>query len=194
MAGSNRSVVLLALTGVAGLLLLIAADRFARPELIGPGLLLFAAGIFAAGADAIIRRRTVERSRETTAVQVFTGTAARLMGVGMLILACAIGVAGISFLLGTEARVYDFLLRRPGFALVPAGLLFGVMGSARVLGARDWRTPARILATLPERFGGVLALLFGLALAGIGVFELLAPPAFDELVQSLLAPLQDAPR
>jgi hypothetical protein len=43
-ARTCRTVLVLVASGIAGLLLLIAAERLQRPALIGPGLLLFAVG------------------------------------------------------------------------------------------------------------------------------------------------------
>ena len=144
----------LALLGLGGLLLLLAAERFARPELIGPGLLLFAAGTFAAGADAIIRRYSVERNRETVARATFQGTAAVLIGVALVILSCAFAAAGASFLLGMEDGVYALLKQRPGGALLVLGTISGAGGGARVLGAREWGGSAgRILGGLAAKRG-----------------------------------------
>ena len=44
------------------------------------------------------------------------------------------------------------------------------------------------IVTLPHRIGAVITLLFSLAVHGIGVFELGAPAAFDEIVTSLKPP------
>jgi hypothetical protein len=190
---SGRLLTVLALTGVAGIMLLIAAQHFDRPRLIGPGLILFAFGSFAAGADAIGRRHTVERSRETTRRRTFEGTGAVLLGLMLVILSLGFAVAGAAFLRGSQQRLLAFLAGRPGFALVPAGLAVAAGGGARLFGARDWNgSLGRFLASLPERFSGTILLLSGLALIGAGMLDILAPAAFDNLIDSWLAPFRQA--
>ena len=44
------------------------------------------------------------------------------------------------------------------------------------------------IVTLPHRIGAVITLLFALAILGIGLFELVAPAAFDEIVASFKPP------
>lgn len=193
MRMSGRWLVVLALVGVAGLFLLIAAERFGRHELIGPGLLLFAVGALAAGANAILSRYTYERSQVTARSQIFEGPAAVLIGLVLVILGLAFAAAGVSFVLGVEAGLYAFLLARPGFALVPLGSAFAAAGGARVIGARNWRgSTKRLLASIPERIGGSLLLLSGLALVAVGAFEIVMPEGFDGVLAALLAPLREA--
>lgn len=192
---SGRWLILLVLTGVAGLLLLIAANHFHQPQLIGPGLLLFAVGTFAAGAEAISRRYMADRSNVTTRTPIFVGPGAVLLGLVLVIMSLGLAVAGVAFLTGAQQTLLAFLLDRPGFALLPAGIAVGAGGIARVIGARDWnRSPGRFLASLPERFSGALLLLFGLAMLAAGLFEFVAPAAFDRIVNSLLAPFKQATR
>jgi hypothetical protein len=143
MARSGRPFVILAIVGVAGLLVLIAADRFARPELIGPGLLLFALGTLAAGGHAIVMRYSYEGSRASYATWVFEGSAAVLIGVVLVILGLAFGVAGVAFVLGAEHKLVDHVLARPGLVLVALGTASCAGGGARLLGAREWRGSLR---------------------------------------------------
>ena len=42
--------------------------------------------------------------------------------------------------------------------------------------------------TLPQRLGGLITVLFALAVLAVGVFELAAPEAFDRIFQSLRPP------
>lgn len=189
---SRRSILLLALAGVGGLLLIIAADRFDLPVLIGPGLLLFAAGVGAAGLDAITRRHTVERNQATHRTTTFVGAAAVLIGVALIVFALGFAVAGAGYLLGAEDRLIALLRERPGSALLALGCVSAAGGGARVLGARDWRGSAgRFLASIPERFGALLLLMAGVALLAAGALEVVSPAAFDRLVDPLIAPFRD---
>ena len=194
MAELRRSFVLLAVVGVAGLLALIAAERFDRPELIGPGLLLFALGTIAAGGDAIVRRHSTELL-QTSATRTFVGPAAVLTGLVLVILGLAFAVAGAAFTVGAQDRLTSYLLARPGAALIAAGAASASGGIARVLGAREWKGSARgALTGMAERFGGTFLLLLGLALLGVGAFEVMQPAAFDDRLRELLAPFQPPTR
>ena len=187
--------VMLALVGVAGLLLLIAAQRFSRPALIGPGLLLFAVGSLAAAADAFRTRYVHERSTVGPESVVYEGSAAALFGIVLLVAAIALATAGLAFTLDAEHALYRFLLARPGAALIAAGTALAAAGGAGVLGAREWRgSSRRLLANLPQRIGAAMVLLAGLALLAIGVFEVVAPAAVDGAFDNLLEPLRSAPR
>lgn len=184
----TRVVLVLVIAGVAGLLLLIAANRFDRPELIGPGLILFAIGVVTAGGHAVMTRYLRERRSVAPGSHVFEGPAAVFSGLAIIVLGLSIGAAGVAFLVGAEDALLDLALSRPGVALVPAGLASAAWGAGRVLGAREWRgSLVRLLANIPERIGGAMLFLLGAALLGLGGFELLAPDAFGRALESLLA-------
>jgi hypothetical protein len=143
--------VVVALLGVAGLSMLIAAVRLEMPVLIGPGLLLFAAGTAAAGVEAIARRYLYERSRASARTQTYFGPAAVLKGLVLLMLAAGLAVAGVAYLLGREEELLELLLARPGAALLALGAALCAAGAARVLGAREWRGSTAALLSGPER-------------------------------------------
>jgi uncharacterized membrane protein len=190
----SSSLVVLAVVGVAGLLLLIVASRFDLPWLIGPGLLLFAVGTWAAAAHAIVTRYVVERSRETARSVTFQGIAAILIGIVLISLGLAFAAAGIAFVVGQEEALLAFLLARPGAPLLISGIALGAAGAARIFGAREWRGSLKsILAALPERIAGVLLVLVSMLMVMVGAFELIAPSSFDAVVESLLEPLDQAP-
>jgi hypothetical protein len=185
-----RSFVFLAVLGVGGLLLLIAAQRFDRPELIGPGLLLFALGTMAAGANIMVRRYSGEVLR-TTATRTFVGPAAVLTGLAVVILGLGFAVAGAAFTFRVEDRLAAYLLERPGAALIAAGAACASGGLARLLGAREWGGSTRhLLAHFPERLGGMFLVLLGLALSGVGIFEVVQPETFDAWIAPLAAPFR----
>jgi hypothetical protein len=179
-------VLVLAGAGIAGLLLLIAAERLQLPFLIGPGLLLFAVGTVAAGVQAVISRYVLETNRVSPKLLSFHGSSAVLVGISLVVLGLSIGVTGAAFVLGMQRDLYDVVIARPGAALLPAGVSAAALGASRVLGARQWRgSLGRALANIPERIGGAVLVVLGAALAGVGGFELLAPGSFDEMVGAL---------
>lgn len=183
----------LGLVGVAGVLILIFAHRTGRPHLIGPGLILFSAGILAAGVNEILRRYSVERNPETDRRNIFVGTPAVLLGITTVIGGLATGVIGLAFTLGAQERLYRYLLQRPCPALLAVGLAVLTTGAAGVLGAREWRGSARrVVANFPKRIGGAVLVLLGLVLTSAGIFELASPAGFDAAIDGVLAPLRAA--
>lgn len=188
----RRLILVLALTGIGGVLLLIAAHRFGAPQLTGPGLLLFGVGVFAAGMAAITQRYTLHRIEATHRATIFEGGAAVLIGLALLVFAIGLAVAGFGFMLGAEDRLLALLGRRPGSALIAAGCAIASFGGSRVLGARSWRGSAgRFLASVPARIGGFVLVVVGLGLMAAGVLEVAAPTVFDELAEPILVPFRD---
>lgn len=179
--------------GSAGLLSVWAGHKLSRPSLYGLGIALLAGMMIAMGIAAV---RTREHQTARMSVNLphggpftFRGTAAVLKGAVFIVLGVAGLAAALTWTLGMEQAALHYLARRPGLALLGAGALLAGWGSARVLGAVEWRaSPGEFLRTLPERYSGVLMILLGVGAAGIGLWEILDPSAFDRLVSGILGP------
>ena len=144
---------------------------------------------------AIVKRFISERSQAGPRHTRFVGPAAALMGIALVCMSLGVGAAGAAFLTGREEDLYAYAIARPGLPLLFAGVACGTIGASRVIGAREWRgSRRRVIANIPERLGGLFVLMIGLAAAGLGAFEIVAPMAFDAALDSLLAPLANAPQ
>ncbi len=119
----------------------------------------------------------------------FRGAAAILKGAAFILLGAAGFVAVLIVAAGQEQDALRLALRRPGLVLFGAGALLAGWGSARVLGAVEWRASWwELVRTLPERYSGLLMILAGLGAAGVGLWEILDPVAFDEWMAGILGP------
>ena len=113
---------------------------------------------------------------------IFWGFLFLTLGLGTVVIA---GV--IVFNLGSAAE--RLIVDRPGILITPLGFIFLCTAFGWLWG--DEQMNASVLmffATLPHRIGAVITLLFSLVVLGIGLFELLAPAAFDEIVSSFKPP------
>jgi len=161
---------------------------------IGLGFAVLLAGMMIAMGIAAVRTREHQTARMSVNVphggpSTFRGKAAILKGTVFILL----GIGGLAavpiWALGMERAVLDDLARRPGLALVVAGALLAAWGSARIFGAVEWRASSGdFFRTLPERYSGLLMVLLGLGTAGIGLWEILDPAAFDRLIAGILGP------
>lgn len=176
--------------GAAGLLAVWAGQEFSRPPLVALGMVLLAGWLITIGIAAI-RRREYQTARMNVnppygGPVTFRGTAAVLKGAVFIVLGVGGFAATSLWALGMGEAALGYLVRRPGVALLGAGALLAGWGSARILGAVEWRTSsAEFLRTLPERYSGLLMVLLGLGAAAVGLWEILDPTAFDRLMAGI---------
>lgn len=176
--------------GFAGLLAVWAGYELSRPPLFGLGAVLLAGMMIAMGISAF---RTREHQTARMSVNVphggpftFRGTAAVLKGTVFILLGVAGLAAALTWTLEMEQAALHHLTRRPGLALLGVGALLASWGSARILGAVEWRASlGDILRTLPERYSGLLMVILGLGAASVGLWEILDPAAFDRLIAGI---------
>lgn len=115
------------------------------------------------------------------------GLTARLVGLDLSLVGGALLAYVAARLAGCDRRVGAFLFDGPGYAISPLGLMMTASGAAKILGAWNRPTSFRgIVNSLRNWAGGALLLVFGSALMGLGIFEVIAPDAFDSLSRSLL--------
>lgn len=172
------------------LLLLFAGTTLESRPLVGAGVLCMAVGAFLVGLREITGRWAQDYGTPRNTA-VFTGAAAVLIGVETLAASTAVAVGGVAYWMGREETLLAFVVDRPGFALLAAGLVLVGGGGARVLGAQDWK--GSFFLHLPDRIGAVILSVVGLAILSVGAFEIAAPQAFDSILDGFLAPLRQPP-
>ncbi len=176
---------------VCGALLLVVGDRLAAVA-TGPGMVLLGVALLLGGLDSVLRREHTT-GRDSARID-YRGTAARAWGVAFLLAGLAVVVAGVVVLAGAGEDAARLLGRRPGIALVPAGLFLLAVGRGMT---GSWRRatgeePPRYVL-MPGRIGGVLVMLVGLAVLLAGLSELVAPAWFDGLVDRIGHSLPSVP-
>lgn len=154
-------------------------------QLGGLGL---AAMFFFIGALAIRERRVVvwnETVSNHVAIETYSGVAAVPMGLAGIVGGLTLFALAIAQMQGVSLDSMRSLLRaRPGLALVPIGTVLIFTGLGFVIGFAVGKDPDKgplfnAVLSIPSRLGGLIQLACGGAAAGLGVFELLRPEAFD---------------
>jgi hypothetical protein len=96
---------------------------------------------------------------------------------------------GAVVLLGLTDAAEQLIAERPGVVIAPLGFIFPCSAGGWLWGEGSMNSSLLMaLATLPQRLGAVVTILFSLAVLAVGLFELIASVAFDQLVDQLRPP------
>lgn len=147
--------------------------------LVGAGLVLSGFKAMSAGELGMWRGRYgVTQDR---------GLTARLFGLAFSLMGGALLAYVAARILGWDQRIGAFLADRPGYVMVPAGLLLIALGAANLIGAWNRRGSVMgIFQSLKNWFWGFISLVIGLAMLCTGMVEWIAPEAFDRWLESTL--------
>jgi len=190
MARFRLEYVAYGLFGAGGLAALAGDKLLSMPALRDVGVAVALAGLVVFGADMILKRRAdiATRYSSTTSPRfhVFRGWPAVAWGAAIALFAGTLaGYALIRLTAWTAAE--DFFRQRPGLLIVLGGTIvaaFGAGSAGRATyrqGDEETAVPRRL-----DRIGGVLTLVFGLAVIGIGLLRLFAPDLLDGLKRALV--------
>ena len=173
---------------IIGLLAVFASDRLSMPDLIYVGIVAFGFMALTIGSEAIVTREIVVGSRRRGNRQTYTGLPAMLQGIQFNLLGIfLIGISAFMYLTdGSGGReIFLQFVRRPGIPLVVLGVLFLMQAAIVLVGSHELRLGARwvvILNLLVSRLlPGVILVVLGVGALGLGLFEITAPNAFDEM-------------
>ena len=176
-----------------GVLLAYLGNRFSMPLLFYGGIACFGLASMAIGLEGIFTQRIVLGRRRRGSKRTYTGIPAILQGVQFnLIGLFFIVIAGLLYLnIGRD--LFLGFVRRPGLPLLLLGAVclmqavIAIMGSHEVKEGPGW---AVILSLFTARlYPGLLLIVIGLAAIGLGLYEIAAPAAFDEMGGTLLEEL-----
>ncbi|MBP7775524.1 MAG: hypothetical protein KA371_00165 [Acidobacteria bacterium] len=181
----------LAVFGLA-VALIYAGDKLGSSGTQALGTAILALGLVGIGVDSLRTRyfdMPVGSSLRSTARFTFKGPGAVVWG--LMCLALGLGALALSgvVLFGLEDSAQRLVMARPGIALAPVGFIFLCTALGWLLGDETMNSSVPMFfVTLPHRIGAVITLAFALAVLGVGVFELVAPSAFDRILESLRPP------
>jgi len=179
--------------GVLSLLLVFVGDKLSIPILSDAGIACLGLTSMVIGWEAIIRRRIVIGRRRHGIRQTYTGIAAMLQGVefnllGLFLIAIAIMLYG-----NMNARELGVqIARHPGLPLIVFGMLCLIQSVITIIGPLDSQEGSRstlIIDWLARFLPGIILVVLGLGLMGLGLFEIVAPVAFDQIGGRLLESL-----
>lgn len=171
--------------GLTGILLALGGDRFSMPILTYGGVALMGMASMAIGLEAILTRRIVVGSR--SARSTYTGIAAIAQGIQFNVLGWfLLGVAVFAYLGVDDGRsIFLRFVRRPGLPILVFGLFCLLQAVIGISGSREDREGERWIVLLSlfvsRLLPGTILVLIGLGAVGLGLFEILAPNAFDEM-------------
>jgi hypothetical protein len=142
------------------------------------------------GWEAIITRRIVIGSRRHGSRRLYTGPAAMMQGAQFNILGYFLIVISILLFFNTDPRALgQQIARHLGWLLVMLGIVFLTQAAVVFIGKKladnaRWSVllDLIVLRLLP---GGILVVL-GLGALGLGLFEIVAPNAFDAMGGGIL--------
>ncbi|NJC96400.1 MAG: hypothetical protein C3F07_08435 [Anaerolineales bacterium] len=166
-----------------GLLLAFAGEKLSMPILTYGGISLFGIAAFLIGMEAAITRRIVLGRRRYD--ETYLGIAAYAQGVQFMIV--GVFLIGISFLayFDTGRDLFLHFVRRPGTVSLTLGIYCLMQAVIAIAGYEEQKQGTRWIVLLnfftSRLLPGVILIVIGLGFAGLGLFEIVAPAAFDNL-------------
>ena len=179
--------------GVLSLLLVFVGDKLSIPTLSDAGIACLGLTSMVIGWEAIIRRRIVIGRRRHGIRQTYTGIAAMLQGVEFNLL--GLFLIAIAIMLYGNMNAHELgiqIARHPGLPLIVFGMLCLIQSVITIIGPLDSQEGSRwtlMIGWLAWFLPGIILVVLGLGLMGLGLFEIVAPVAFDQIGGRLLESL-----
>jgi hypothetical protein len=172
--------------GVFSLLLVFVGDRLSIPFLSYAGMACLGLTSMAIGWEAIITRHIVIGRRRHGNIQTYTDLPAILQGVQFNLLGLFLII--ISIMIYKHFNGREFVLqmaRHPGFPLIVFGVLCLMQSAITLIGPHELQEGQRwivIMNLLVSRLlPGLMLVVIGVGMTGVGLFEIVAPEAFDKM-------------
>ena len=179
--------------GILSLLLVFVGDKLSIPFISDAGIACLGCTSIVIGWQAMITRRIVLGRRRHGSRQTYTGIAAILQGVEFNLFGLFLIV--ISVLLYKNVNAHELglqMARHPGLPLIVLGticLLQSVITFIGPLDSQEGSQATLIVGWLARFLPGIILVIIGIGLTGLGLFEIVAPQAFDKLGGGLLEAL-----
>lgn len=171
--------------GVLSLLFVLVGDKFSIPLLSDVGIACLGLTSIIIGWQAIVTRRIVIGRRRHGSRETYTGVAAILQGVEFNLLGLfLIAVASLLYNNVNARELGLQMARHPGLPLIAFGMLCLIHSVITFIGPLDSREHAGwilMISWLARFLPGIILVVLGLSLTGLGLFEIVAPNAFDKM-------------
>lgn len=172
--------------GLLGMLLILIGERLSMPILGNAGLVFLGLAALAIGWEAIITRQMKFGQRRHGNVETYTGIPAILQGVQFnLIGLFLIGITIMVYRNADGRAVFLQIVRRPGLSLIVFGALCLMQAVITLTGSHELRQGPRWVVVLnlavSRLLPGIILVVIGVGATGLGLFEFVAPNAFDEM-------------
>jgi hypothetical protein len=179
------------IVGLLSLLLVFVGDRFSIPFLTYFGIACLGLTSALIGWEAIFTQRMVVGRRRHGSRQTYTGLPAILQGIQFILL--GLFLAAVSFMLYTKMNGRELAMqmaRHPGLPLILFGLLCLMQSVITLIGSHElqegmhWVVVMNLLVS--RLLPGIILVVIGVGMTGLGLFEIAAPQAFDQMGGGLL--------
>ena len=172
--------------GLLSLLLVFVGDKLSVPLLSDAGMACLGLTSITIGWEAIITRRIVIGRRRHGSRQTYTDLPAILQGAQFNLLGLFLIVVSIMIYKNMNGRELAMqMARHPGLPLILFGILCLMQSVITLIGPHELEDGPRwivIMNLLVSRLlPGIILVVIGLGMTGLGLFEILAPKAFDEM-------------
>ena len=182
------------IVGLFSLLLVFIGDRFSIPFLSYFGIACLGLTSALIGWEAIFTQHMVIGRRRHGSRQTYTGLPAILQGIQFILL--GLFLAAVSFMLYTKMNGRELAMqmaRHPGLPLILFGMLCLMQSVITLIGFHELQSGPRwlvIMNLLVSRLlPGIILVVIGVGMTGLGLFEIAAPQAFDQMGGGLLEAL-----
>ena len=180
--------------GLLSLVLVFIGNKLTIPFFTDLGIVCLGLTSSIIGWEAIFTQHIVIGRRRHGSRQTYTGLAAILQGIEFNLI--GLFLVAIAFMLYQNISPRDLglqIARHPGWPLILFGVLCMIQSGITLIGPLDSQDHSRwieITSLLVARLlPGTILVVIGLGMTGLGVFEILAPKAFDQMGGRLLETL-----
>lgn len=170
--------------GVLGFLLAFSGDKLSIPYLFYSGIACLGLACMAIGWEAMITQQIVIGMRRHGNRETYTGVPAIFQGVQFNVIGLfLIGMAIMLYLNADGRGIFLQMVRRPGLPLIALGILLLMQAAITLIGSHEikegqqWMVIVNLLVA--RLLPGVILVILGVAATGLGLFEVVAPNAFD---------------
>jgi hypothetical protein len=165
--------------GLLGILLMLGGQKLSIPFFSYAGMACLGLTSTAIGWEAILTRHIVFGRRRHGNVQTYTDLPAILQGIQFNLLGLFLIVISIMIYKNINGRELVLqMARHPGLPLILFGILCLMQSVITLIGPR-WIVIMNLLVS--RLLPGIILVVIGLGMTGLGLFEILAPKAFDEM-------------
>lgn len=172
-------------TGILGLVLVFVGHQFSLPFFMNAGIACLGLTSMAIGWEAIFTQHIVIGRRRHGNRQTYTGLAAVCQGIEFNVIGVVLIVVAFMLYQNVNARELGVLwAQHPGLPLIAMGTLCLVQSVITLIGPLDTREHSfgiELLGWISRLLPGFILVVLGLGMIGLGLFEIVAPQAFDQM-------------
>lgn len=174
-----------------GLGLVFVGGKFSMPFLLDAGIACLGLASIAIGWDAIFTRRLSMGSRRHGNRYLYTGLAAVFQGIELNILGLFLIAFALMLYANVNPRAVGLqIAQHPGLPMVIVGVIVLIQAAIVFIGYKQggqWNVFIDLI--LLRLIPGIILVVIGVGLLGFGMFEIVAPNAFDAIGGALLESL-----